>query len=1064
PMLHLHFGNRLEDLLDAAADWLAAQPREVFTPATVVVPSAAMGHWVTLGLARRHGIAALIQTPLPGSLLGSLHQRLMPDQRLDPGFERGALGFRIFGQLASGAGVASQSPLADYLRATPDPLAHFHFARRLAACYDQALIYRPDQLLAWEAGEDTLWQAAVWRELAVEGSCHRAQALMALDHALATAPHHALPSHLVLFGLHTMPPPSLAVFARLAERIPVQWFVPTPCREYWGGLDAPAALARRAARSESVAYRAVGHPLLASLGRQGAEFIDALSDLPGQVSEHFIDPCETGRTDLLARLQSDLLNLRDPTTVPSQPLASDDGSVQVHCCAGPLREVEVLHDHLRDLFDRDPDLNPSDVVVMTPDIDRYTPYVEAVFGSRGGDLATPFRIADRSALQSEPAVAGFFAWLALPEARFTVNAVLDLLECPPIARRLEVGAADRDLLRAWAEKAAIHWGLDGTDKARFDLPPLSTHTWRRGLDRLLLGTVLPEDSQALYGDMAPVEAVEGALFPLLGRMAAWVDDLQADHARLAAPRTPAVWAEDLFAVLDGLFSAIPEEEGGLLRLRAAIQAVAADATIAACDLLIPQAVFLAALEERLSTSGVVGGFLAGGVQFCAMVPLRSLPFAVVCLLGMDHDALPRDGRPEEFDPFATPRRPGDRNLREDDAYLFLEAIVSARQVLYLSYNGRDAHDYSERPPSVLLDQLLDTLAASNHVHEPGDWRRLRVWEHPLHAFSAKNFQPDGPLFSYRSDLAHALSAPVTPAAPLNAAALLPGEAETVVDLAELLRFWRHPVRHLLCHRLDIALDLAQTALADEEALALDALSCWQIRTQMLAWMRLGMSREAMLAHLRAADQLLPGPWGELAGHDMASEVAALQNRLAPHLANRHERPLAVDLQVDGMRLVGQMNGVAATGLLHIRAGEWKADHTVEAWLDHLILNAVAPVGIAPRTVGIGRKGGVDWPPLSEAATHLIPWLHHYQKGLTQAPVPLLPEVLLALKPEQDAAAQQTAMQKAYRDCLVPATQSHRAADVYLSWLYGKTQPIDAHWREVAADLVRPIPLPKQGRP
>jgi exodeoxyribonuclease V gamma subunit len=165
-----------------------------------------------------------------------------------------------------------------------------------------------------------------------------------------------------------------------------------------------------------------------------------------------------------------------------------------------------------------------------------------------------------------------------------------------------------------------------------------------------------------------------------------------------------------------------------------------------------------------------------------------------------------------------------------------------------------------------------------------------------------------------------------------------------------------------------------------------------------------------------------------------------------------------------MRLVGQLNGVAATGLLHIRAGEWKADHTVEAWLDHLILNAVAPVGIAPRTVGIGRKGGVDWPPLSEAATHLIPWLRHYREGLTQAPIPLLPEVLLALKPEQDAAAQQTAMQKAYRDCLVPATQSHRAADVYLSWLYGKTQPIDAHWREVAVDLVRPIPLPKQGRP
>jgi exodeoxyribonuclease V gamma subunit len=199
------------------------------------------------------------------------------------------------------------------------------------------------------------------------------------------------------------------------------------------------------------------------------------------------------------------------------------------------------------------------------------------------------------------------------------------------------------------------------------------------------------------------------------------------------------------------------------------------------------------------------------------------------------------------------------------------------------------------------------------------------------------------------------------------------------------------------------------------------------------------------------------------GHDLASEVAVLQGRLAPHLANRHERPLAVDLQVDGMRLVGQLNGVAAAGLLQIRVGAWKADHTVEAWLNHLILNAVAPRGITPRTVGIGRTGGVDWPPLREAAVHLIPWLHHYRQGLTQVPVPLPPEVLLALRPDQDAATQQAAMQKAYRDCLAPAPQSHRAADVYLAWLYGDTQPIDAHWRGVAEDLVAPIPLPQKDR-
>ena len=90
--------------------------------------------------------------------------------------------------------------------------------------------------------------------------------------------------------------------------------------------------------------------------------------------------------------------------------------------------------------------------------------------------------------------------------------------------------------------------------------------------------------------------------------------------------------------------------------------------------------------------------------------------------------------------------------------------------------------------------------------------------------------------------------------------------------------------------------------------------------------------------------------------------------------------------------------------------------------------------------GIGRKGGVDWPPLSEAATHLMPWLRHYREGLTQAPIPC-PEVLLALKPEQDAATQQAAMEDAYLACLAPAPNC-TAQPMSLSELALRRHPAD----------------------
>ena len=1056
PMLHVHFGNRLETLADHAVHELVREVPGVFESQTVIVPSQAMGQWLTLGLARRQGIATLLDTPLPGSWLSALHQRLLPDHRLDAGYERGALTLRLFDRLMQGESGAEDA-LDRYLAATPAALARFHLAQGLAGCFDQALVFRPDRLLAWESGEENTWQADLWRLLTRTLGVHRAHGFALLQQAIATTPATALPRQLLAFGFHTLPPVWLSLLTALAERIPVHLFVPTPSREYWAGLDTPVALARRAARGESIAHRTVGHPLLATLGRQGAAFIDVLSELPGQVSDHFIDPCATGRSDLLAQLQSDLLALRDPAEAPSRPLEAADDSVQVHCCAGPLREVEVLHDRLRELLDRDDTLNPSDIVVMTPDIDRYAPYVEAVFGSRSGELAIPYRIADRALAQSEPVVAGFLAWLALPDRRYAVNAVLDVLECPPVARRLGMSVADRDMLRDWARRAGVHWGLDGSDKLRLELPPEPAHTWRHGLDRLLLGTVAPEDACTAYADLAPVEAMDDTMWGVLGRLADWIDALRAAQRQFAGVRPMSEWATILGDAIEELFSIAAEEEYGEQVLRDAIGQVARDALTGGCHRSVPLEMFRAALDEKLSMPHGRVSFMGGGVQFCAMVPLRSLPFAVVCLLGLDHDALPRRARPPEFDPFADERRPGDRNRREDDAYLFLEAILSARQTLYLSYNGREVRDFSDRPPSVLLEQLMETIGAGAHFERPGDWRERRLLIHPLHGFSARNFDPQGSFFSYRTDLGQNQPVTPTPAATESRRPAIAVSADAVIDLTDLLNFWRHPVRHLVRQHLGIDLDLAEDVLLDQEDFDPDALDTWQIRDWMLGRLREGQSPEAMLAHLRLQGRLPPGFWGLLLGREQLAQAAAIHARLAPYGPDAPRQTVAVDLHLHGWRVLGQIPGLTAGGWLNAQAGEWKEKHEVTAWLTHLILNAVGPAGVQPHTVGIGKKGGVDWAAVPDATELLLPWLTHYRAGLTTAPVPLLPEVLMAVRTGEGADDQLAAMRKAYAECLDPGRYTGGTPDAYLAWVYGEREPIAPHWRDVALSLVAGMP-------
>ena len=104
------------------------------------------------------------------------------------------------------------------------------------------------------------------------------------------------------------------------------------------------------------------------------------------------------------------------------------------------------------------------------------------------------------------------------------------------------------------------------------------------------------------------------------------------------------------------------------------------------------------LEEQLDRARLNAAFLSGGITFCEHVPMRAIPFRVVCLLGMDDESFPRSSARASFDLMQNPRL-GDRNLRDDDRQLFLEALLSARDALLVTYVGQSAQDDSVRPAS-----------------------------------------------------------------------------------------------------------------------------------------------------------------------------------------------------------------------------------------------------------------------------------------------------------------------------------------------------------------------------
>jgi exodeoxyribonuclease V gamma subunit len=1037
-VLTLIHGNHLEMLADRLVARLGDAPPPPLVPEVVVVPSSGMARWLSLRLARGLGIAVNVRFRLPAALLWETFRALLPDvPASSPVAPRVAVWHlrAILDDLEEGPPFAA---LHDYLRGT-DERGRQELAARIADLFDQYLVYRPQWITRWEAGEGDHWQAALWRLLVARTTePHRARIQAAALGALAASPRHAsLPARLTLFGIPTMPPAELEAFRRLADHVDVHLFRLSPSRHYW---DPP--------RTQQVATaREPGHPLLASLGKQGRDFLDLLlrTRVPEREEDAYVEP---GDDSLLHALQTDLLTLREREG--RLPVSSADRSLQMHVCHAPMREVEVLHDQLHWLFEHHPDLTPADVVVMTPDIDAYAPCIEAVFGGAQGPRRIPFTVADRSLRAESPLVEAFLGLLDLRGSRYEADRLLALLDTPAVHRRFGIAAGDLDLVQRLVRESAVRWGVDAAMRERLDLPAAPEHTWRFGLDRLLLGYTLPGGDRRQSFGVLPCDAVEGSDAQVLGRLVTFVDAAAALEEALGAPRSMAAWAVALTDVLARFVEPDEDEAGVVQAVRAALLDLAVAAARAGHDAPVSLELMRLLLRGALEQPAPRGRFLAGGVTFCAMVPMRSIPFEVVCLIGMNDGSFPRPRQPPSFDLMAAGApEPGDRSRRDDDRYLFLEAIASARRCLYLSYVGRGIRDNAPIPPSIVVSELVDTVA---HGFDASDV----VTVHPLQAFSPRYFAGTEPtrLVSYSVELCEAsrrrghgrrvtrLVEERLPDAPPDAYTL---------DLERFVDFFTNPSAYLLRERLGVRLAEAAQPVERREPFVLDALGAYAVRTELLARRAEPPDRAQRLQELRARGLMPLGQVGAVELGRQEAVVAEFAQRLAaittgePLEAIRFE-PLALGR----LRLSGELRDVACDGVIAYRIADPKPKDQLRLWIRHLLLHVVRPRTGGWQSTWLGKKNAILFGAVADAHERLLTLAEVFDEGLHRL-LPLFPRASLAW-----CVASRRKLERARREWEGDDFLDGENADPYLAYAWRDVDPLDAEFERLAAQVMGPL--------
>jgi exodeoxyribonuclease V gamma subunit len=1075
PGLMVLHGNRLEDLRDLLAAWLARTPLRPLENELMLVQSNGIAQWLKLALARSPdtgglGISAAIDVQLPGRFLWTAYRAVLGNEAVSATspFDKSRLGWRLLRLIPQHVQHESLAPLRDFLGNDPDWRKHHQLAMRIADLFDQYQVYRADWLDDWEHGRDELhdalrnqrsplpaeqrWQAHLWRLLLddvgpAQRDNHRAAVHRAFVERLAALPTrpHGLPRRVVVFGISSLPQQTLEALTALARFSQVLLVVANPCRHYWADIIEERELLKASRhrhagkpglpaepRYEDLHLHA--NPLLAAWGKQGRDYIRLLDafDQPERYRQQFaaigrsIDWFEdAGSDNLLHQLQQAILDLEPLPAEPAQRKAwrEDDRSLRFHVAHNPQREVEILHDQLLALFEEAArngrPLAPRDVIVMVPDIQTYGPHIQAVFGRvpPGDPRHLPCSVADQPARGRVPLIVALEYLLTLPEARFAVSDVLDLLDVAALRARFGFDDASQPTLRRWIEGAGIRWGLDGAQKCRLQLPALEQNSWRFGLRRMLLGYAVG-DGEALDG-IAPYAEVGGLDAALLGPLSQLLERLEHYWQQFATPATPAQWCERLHALLTDFFDAGNGDDAmRLSRLGDALdswQQACAEADFAeAIPLNIVREHWLQAIDEsRLSQR-----FMGGAVSFGTLMPMRAIPFRVVCLLGMNDGDYPRRQTPVDFDLMAQAghSRPGDRSRREDDRYLFLEALLSARDALHISWVGHSARDNSVLPPSVLVGQLRDYLAAgwrragddASDRHTGENLLAALTVDYPLQPFSRRYFGggDDPRVFTYAREWqqAHRTETAVAPAAMLE-----PWQPDIAFGLDQLQRFLAKPVAYFFNQRLKVFFNETNDEAIDDEPFVLDGLGRYSANRAVVhaaidAVDDLDHGIDNATRRLRDEGLLPPGGFGIA----LQTEIAAQARTLArawqtacqqwPLTGDKHElrytstRAPTAGWQVEDWLTDLRCNHEGTRQRLELVSGalrDGKAlryDKLIPAWVTHLLGNACGLL-MQTRLIGIDAQPTLQALAPDEAADMLDELLATLYAGM-QAPLPM----------------------------------------------------------------------------
>ena len=943
---NLYSGNQLELLLEKYLNSRSLEKNDPFKKDIIIVQSQGMATWVKQEIAANCGIFANTEFPF----LNGVIEKILNEQ--DDGFNAELwtpdfMSWRIFNLLK--LQDSNLETLENYTKGENSELKTYQLANKTANLFDQYQIYRPDLINDWEenrlsknSDKNEIWQKYIWNKLS-DGQVSRTKRLLNFkDNPFKTKNY----DELNIFGISVLPPIYLDFFKNVAQFIDVNFYYFNPSFDYWKDNLSDFEKQFRADDENYEGFELhlgdTGNPLFANLGRQGREFFSTIVDAENIDSEIDLFDKFTGN-NILTNLKNDIFeNKSIDENFEKSEYAKNDSSVQIHNCHNKTREVEVLHDYILNLIDKK-GVQPRDIIVMAPNMSDYASYVKTFFNER----VLPYTITDQTMLSDSVIFNAYMEILNLVGSDFKANDVLDILQHPSIYTMFEIEYSDFDLIKKWLNEAGVRWGIDAKSRAENSSLEFDAYSWRYSLKRMVLGMAMNNQDDdvlaTLVDDVLPYDEIEGNNAIILGQLVDVVEKLFMLNKTLNGQKTLEEWSEKLINVLDTFFMNDNDSYDDIAFIR---QSLTKLNKFGECfgENMVSLEIIKEYLNSGASTDANSSKFLRGKITFCSMLPMRSIPSESVCILGLNDGEYPRKEISLGFNIISNFTRKCDRSKRYEDQYLFLEALLSAKENLFISYHGQSIKDNSDQPPSTVVCELIDYLKL---IYGEEVLKHIEC-KHKLQSFNPVYFGKDEKLYSYNKinyEAARTLLAKKDKAQ-FQEGSLETGGEMKEITIDELVSFFSNPAEGFLKNALQMQAKLyTNDILEDTEPLELDTLSQYSINQEISDFIIKNVDLKdedkkiSLKNKLKYSQKLQANKLGEYNFEKTFEEIREFLEAKELLKNLRESSKEKVEIIIDNIKITGEMNINQNENTVHCyRYADRKGKDVIRAYLLHLIAN------------------------------------------------------------------------------------------------------------------------------